>query len=145
MEKIAIIRDKSELDSTAYVEIISGKYQGKHWQNGSLFFDEETFGYIEPIFRRNISEYDHYNMNDGSKSEWLKIILELKELNDILSSSTNFSDCLDSIGFIFKSTKVKFQENYIEAKEQLIKLNNELITWAKEELKTHEHIAILGL
>ncbi|QTR49856.1 hypothetical protein [Candidatus Thiothrix anitrata] len=145
MEKIAIIRDKSELDSTAYVEIISGKYQGKHWQNGSLFFDEETFGYIEPIFRRNISGYDHYNMNDGSKTEWLKIILELQELNDILSASTNFSDCLDSIGFIFKSTKVQFQENHIEAKEQLIKLNNELITWAKEELKTHEHIAILGL
>jgi len=31
MEEIKIIKDKSELEGTGYLEFSLGKYQGKHW------------------------------------------------------------------------------------------------------------------
>lgn len=145
MEEIAIIRDKSELEGTCYIEIVPGKYQKKHWQEGSLFFDEETFGFIEPIFERCMSGYDHYGMNDGSIQEWLKIINELEKLNELLNSTTAFENVLGKVGFIFGGTRDCFQTNFEESKKLLIEMNKELIYWARDVLKTHDYIAVLGI
>ena len=145
MEKIVIIRDKSALDGTCYVEVVPGKYQKKHWQEGSLFFEEEVFGLIEPIFERNINRYDHYDMNDASKFEWLNIIIELEQLNELLISSDDFNGAIGKVSYIFRDTREWFQKNYEENKHYLISMNKELITWAKTVLKTHDNIAILGL
>lgn len=145
MEEIAIIRGKSELEGTCYIEVIPGKYQKKHWQEGSLFFDEEAFGFIEPIFERCISGYDHYSMNDGSKEEWEKIIKELKKLNEVLDSASEFEFLLGKVGFIFGGTRDRFQTNFEESKKLLFKMNEEIILWAKETLKKHDHIAVLGI
>ena len=122
-----------------------GKYQKKHWQEGSLFFDEEAFGFIEPIFERCIGGYNHYSMNDGSKEEWEKIIVELEQLNEILKSSTGFEFLLDKMGFIFNGTRDRFQTNFLESKKLLLRMNEELVAWAKETLKSHNHIAVLGI
>ncbi len=145
MEEIAIIRDKFKLEGTCYIEIVPGKYQKKHWQKGSLFFDEEAFGFIEPIFERFINGYDHYSMNDASKTEWLKIVNELEKLNELLSSATEFEDVFGKVGFIFSGTRDNFQKNFEENKKLLIQMNVELISWVKKVLVTHDHIAVLGI
>jgi hypothetical protein len=145
MEEIAIIRDKSQLEGTCYIEIVPGKYQKKHWQKGSIFFDEEAFGFIEPIFEKFVNGYNHYGMNDASKTEWLKIVNELENLNEILSSATEFDDVLGNVGLMFSGTREKFQKNFEENKKLLIQMNVELVSWIKKVLKTHEHIAVLGI
>ncbi len=145
MEEIAIIHDKSELEGTCYIEIAPGKYQMKHWQEGSLFFDEEAFGFIEPIFERCIDGYDHYGMNDASKSEWIKIINELEDLNSTLSKSETIEEILGKVGFVFGGTRDRFQNNFEESKHKLIEMNKELISWSSEALNRHEYIAVLGI
>ncbi len=145
MEEIVIIRDKSALNGTCYVEIVPGKYQKKHWQEGSLFFEEETFGLIEPIFERTINGYDHYAMNDASKSEWINIIVELEQLNELLRLSNDFNDSIGKVGYIFADTRDRFRTGYKENKNDLISMNKDLIIWAKEVLNTYDNIAILGL
>ncbi len=145
MEKIAIISDRSKLEGTCYIEIVPGKYQTKHWQKNSLFINEEAFGFIEPIFERFINGYDHYSMNDASKTEWLKIINELEELNELLSSATEFEDLFGKVGFIFSGTRDIFQRNFEENIKLLIQMNVELISWVKKVLNTHDHIAVLGI
>jgi hypothetical protein len=145
MEEIAIIRDKSKLAGTCYIEIVPGKYQKKHWQKGSLFFNEEAFGFIEPIFERFINGYDHYSMNDASKTEWLKIVKELEKLNGSLSLATDFESFMGEVGFKFSGTRENFQTNFEENKKLLIQMNVELISWVKKVLTKHEHIAVLGI
>jgi len=145
MEEITIILDKSELEGTCYIEIVTGKYQGKHWQEGSLFFEEEIFGLIEPIFKKYVSGYDHYDMNDASKLEWSNIISRLKELNELLESSNRFEDALGNVGFIFVGTRDYFQTHYNSCKSELVAMNKQLINWASEVLSNNEHIAILGI
>ena len=145
MEEITIIRDKSKLEGTCYIEIVPGKYQKKHWQEGSLFFNEEAFGFIEPIFERFINGYDHYSMNDASKMEWLKIVNELDELNELLSTATELEDVIGRVSFIFSGTRDNFQRNFEKNKKLLIQMNVELISWVKKVLNTHDHIAVLGI
>ncbi len=145
MGNIAIIRDKSKLEGTCYIEIVPGEYRMKHWQKGSLFLDEEAFAFIEPIFEKYINGYDHYSMNDASKTEWLKIVKELMKFNELVRSATEFEDVVEEVGVIFGDTRDNFQTNFEENKKLLIQMNVELISWVKKVLKKHEHIAVLGL
>jgi len=145
MERIEIIKDKSELEGTCYIELSLGKYQGKHWEETSLFFDEEIFGLIEMIFERNVPGYDHYGMNDADAESWKKVISELKELSLFLDSSAKFTDIVGKVDFIFSGTRDFFQNHFQRCKIQLHEMSNELVTWAAINIKKHGHIAVLGI
>lgn len=145
MENIEIIRDKSELEGTCYIELSLGKYQGKHWEDTSLFFDDEVFGLIEIIFEKHIPSYDHYNMNDADSESWSSIISELKELSAFLESANKFTDIVGKVGFIFAGTRDYFQNHFQLCKAQLLKMINELVAWAEINIKKHGYIAVLGI
>lgn len=145
MDNIEIIRDKSDLEGTCYIELSLGKYQGKHWEETSLFFEEETFGFIEMIFERNIPDYDHYSMNDADSESWIKIIAELKELEELLNSVTEFGDLIGKVGFVFGGTRDYFQNNFQRSKAQLQEMIAELSEWAEIHIVKHGHIAVLGI
>ncbi len=146
MNSIEIIKDISALEGTCYIELSLGKYQGKHWEDTSLFFDEEVFGYIEMIFERHIPNYDHYSMNDADSKSWSNIIIELKTFSELLISSNEFDDILSKVKFAFGDTRNYFQNN-IQPNQltQLHKMINELINWAEVKIKKHEYISVLGL
>jgi hypothetical protein len=38
-----VYRSKADLLGTAYIELVAGKYERRHWQEGSLFVDDEDF------------------------------------------------------------------------------------------------------
>jgi hypothetical protein len=145
MENIEIIRDKSRLEGTCYIELSLGKYQGKHWEETSLFFEEETFGFIEMIFERHVPDYDHYSMNDAGSESWYKIIAELKELEELLNSATEFGDLIGKVGFVFGGTRDYVQNHFQQSKVQLQKMVTELSEWAEINIVKHGHIAILGI
>ena len=145
METIEIIRDKSELDGTGYMELSLGKYEGKHWEDSSLFFDEEVFGYIENVFKKHVPNYDHYAMNDADESSWQNIIRDLTALSNLLESAKEFNEIVDDVGFIFGGTKDYFENNFGRCRVELLKLVNELIIWSKDNIKKYGFIAILGI
>jgi len=145
MESIKIIRNKSELHGTCYIELSLGKYQRKHWEDTSLFFEEETFGLIEMIFERNIPGYDHYSMNDADSESWYKVIAELKELEALLDVTDEFDDLIGKVGFVFGGTRDYFQNHFQLSKAQLQKMVSELTAWAEKNIVEHQHIAILGI
>jgi len=145
MESIKIIRDKMELEGTCYIELSLGKYQGKHWCPTSLFFEEEIFGLIEPIFEIAISDYDHYGMNNADKDEWNKALIELKKLASLLESANEFSDVMNELSFIFSGTRDYFQNHFEYCKIYLFNMITELIEWAEKNIKKHGYIAMLGI
>lgn len=145
MEKITIIRDTQVLEGTCYFEISKGKYDGKHWQNTSLFFEEEIFGLIEYVFEKHCSKYSHYSMNDVSKSDWTKIREELITLNQTLNNSNDFSEVLGKVGFIFSGTRDYFQNHFETCKADLISMNKELIDWVDQTFSHHSYISVLGI
>lgn len=145
MEPIEIIKDKTALEGTCYIELSLGKYQGKHWQEGSLFFDEEVFGLIEYIFAEHIPQYDHYAMNDADYSAWQKILEDLKTLSNTLNHADEFQQVMGKVGFTFGGSRDYFQIHFDACKTGLIRMLKELIVWAEQNVERHRYIAILGI
>ncbi|WP_237067923.1 hypothetical protein [Microbulbifer guangxiensis] len=145
MENIEIIKDKSSLEGTCYIELSLGKYKGVHWEETSLFFDEEIFGLIEPIFERNVPGYDHYSMNDADFNAWESIISDLLQLKNTIEQSSDFNDISDQAGFIYSGTRDYFATHYQDCKMKLSVLIEELVNWASINIKQHGYISILGI
>jgi len=145
MEKIEIIKDKSQLEGTGYFELSLGKYKRVHWEDTSLFFDEEVFGLIEPVFDRHVAGYDHYDMMDANAEAWNMIIKDLLELKETLDNSQDINDIFNSVGFCFGGTRDYFATHFSQCKSDLSVLIEELVVWASKNIKQHGHIAVLGL
>lgn len=144
MDRIEIIKDKLALEGTCYIELSVGKYQGKHWENTSLFFDEETFAFIEAVFERNIPDYDHYGMNDAGSESWRKIVSELEELNELFSSASEYEDIVSKVS-LPRGCLYYFQYDFQLCKDLLEKMISELITWVEINIEKHACIAVLGI
>ncbi|WP_444893315.1 hypothetical protein ACJJIE_01730 [Microbulbifer sp. TRSA001] len=145
MEQIQIIKDRSKLEGTCYIELCLGKYKGKHWDESSLFFDEEVFGLIEVIFERNIPNYNHYCMNDADSNSWGKILTELKELSESLRSANDFNEIIGKVSFVFGGTRDYFQNHFQSCRGQLQEMISELSAWAETNINKYGHIAVLGI
>jgi hypothetical protein len=72
-------RETSELDSTGYVEIGPGKYDGTHSQDGFLFVWEDAFDMAEGIVAKHVPTYDHFSITDIPKEVGQKVIAEWRD------------------------------------------------------------------
>jgi hypothetical protein len=75
-----IRRAKSDLDSTAYIEIAAGKYTGERWREGSLFVSDDAFTAVEGVVARHFPDYEHSATNDIPKEVGHRIIAEWREI-----------------------------------------------------------------
>jgi hypothetical protein len=145
MEDIRLIKDKAELEGTAYFEILPGPYKDKCWNEGSIFIEEEIFGLIEPIIERHVPEFDHYSFIKIDRESWMLILNDLSELVVLLQAANTPNDLNGGIGFIFNSTKDRFVTDFARNKEALAALIIELVSWLKEQLNDHYIVTVLGL
>ena len=67
--KIRLSRDKSLLEGTAYFEFLPGHYVKEHWNDSSVFLDEEIMCLIERPFMDALPDYDHYSFFDVSLTQ----------------------------------------------------------------------------
>ena len=142
---IQIITDMKHLEGTAYVEILPGPYQDECWNEGSLFLDEESFGFLERVIRRNVPKYDHYAFTKVEKSVWEQIIVELNALLMQVHQASTTSDFAENVYFYFKNTESDFQEEFETNRKQLEGLIGEFCDWVLTKLETEKVITILGL
>src|SRR5258708_29535121 len=110
MTNIQIIKDRSKLKGTAYVELMTGAYANACWNEGSLFFEEEVFGYIEPTITRYEPTYDHYAFTPIEMPNWLLIVADLGDMRRALESVTLRESVWGHIGFFFDDSERRFIE-----------------------------------
>jgi hypothetical protein len=145
MMKIRAIADKSELEGTCYVEIMLGKYKGACWNDESLFFEEEVFGYFEPCIERHVPEFDHYAFTEMNFNQCVLVASSLRDLAVLAQSAVTTKQLEDKVGFIFQSSAHQFEKDFPENTSALAKLAEELADWLMYQASSHQHISILGL
>ena len=142
---ISIHRSTAELEGTAYFELLPGAYGGHCWGPNSLFFSEEVFGFVEPIFAQLCPEYDHYAFTEIGQPLWRDILKELDALATLLGSGPSDAALSSRLGFFFPETERKFFESRNESILQLRQMIGELVTWLRGQLEKHDVISVLGL
>jgi hypothetical protein len=145
MSFLRILKDKSDLEGTAYIELLPGKYTGKCWNKGSLFLDEATFGFFEKIVARSLPEYDHYAFTEVSSTRWQPIIIRLKSLAEELSAAQAPKDIPTDVHFHFNDTEQRFKKNFKVNIRLLQQVATELAGWLEVTLRQQESVTILGL
>jgi hypothetical protein len=145
MSFLRILKYKSNLEGTAYIELLPGKYTGKCWNKGSLFLDEATFGFFEKMIERNLPEYDHYAFTEISSARWQPIIVRLKSLAEELSSAEAPKDIPTDVHFYFNDTEQRFKKDFKVNTQLLEQVATELACWLEVTLRQHESVTILGL
>ena len=145
MNNIRIIKNKSELEGTSYIELLPGAYNGVCWNEGSIFFEEETFGYLELAMQKHAPDYNRYAFTQIKLDAWLEVIQELKSLQLLLQKAQSVADLNDHIGFIFRETKEHFAEDFQTNKDALIGVVEELCTWLDAKARAYGCVTVLGL
>jgi hypothetical protein len=98
-----------------YIEFQPGTHRGKHWLPNSRMLYEPTFWYLASVFKRHLSDFNHYGPNVITRDQWIPI------LNDL--------------------DQIRRQTN----KKTLQKLIAKLTEWLRKTLKQHSAISILGV
>jgi hypothetical protein len=143
-ENIKLITDTRELEGTCYIEFAPGGYERKHWQKNFVYLEQGVFLLFEPIFVKIVPCFDWYGVNEISRSNWLLIIEELKQLKETLKQASDFSDIRGKIR-LSKSFETLLFERSEECRKSVIKLITDLSKWLKIQLKTYETVSVLGI
>jgi hypothetical protein len=145
MTFLRVIKDKSALEGTAFIELLPGRYSGNCWNDGSLFFDEETFGFFETVITKEAADYDHYAFTEISRPKWLRITARLKAFSSELRAVSTWQDLPVDIHFLFLGTESRFSENLEGNSRALAGVGTEIVRWAEQTLKEHDAITVLGM
>jgi hypothetical protein len=145
MDRIDLIRDASELEGTACIELLPGKYQGKCWGEGSVFLTEEAFGFFEKTIEKLVPAFDHYAFVEIADSAWISILKEMTMACQHVMTARDINELLSHVQFYDPESKKEFGEHFAENKERLIRLFTEVAAWIASQLKTNKSVSVLGL
>ncbi len=145
VDAIRLIRNKTELQGTCYFELLPGEYNGKCWNDGSVFLAENIFGLMEPIIAPHEPRFDHYSFVGIPRATWELIITDLERLAERAESASTISDLRGEGGFVFTTTKSEFARSFRTNADALARLVREVGAWVRENLQTHDCVSILGM
>jgi hypothetical protein len=141
---IRLIRNKDELVGTCYFEFVPGEYQGRCWNDGSVFLEEGVFGYLEPVIQRNEPRFDHYSFVGVRGHACDCIIADLRSLAEKAEAANRMGDLNGEIGLLFGSEE-EFAQDFRVNANALAGLARELAAWLSEQRSRHECVSILGM
>lgn len=145
MEPIRMITDKSELQGTAYVELKPGIVDGKCWGDDSVYFDEESFGFVEACFEEVLSDFDHYAFTEVPTSILPTLIERLHRLRAFLGKVSSAAELNGRVYFFFKDTEENFQQSFNRHRQALEDMIDQLVAWLAKQADEQDAIAVLGL
>ena len=143
--EIRLICDKSLLEGTAYFEFLPGHYANEHWNDSSVFLDEEIMCLIERPFMDALPDYDHYSFFDVGLAQWQNILNNLDNFRNKLSAAKDIHDVVDQFCCIWSDTEKSFADDFYINRKSLMNLITEFNSWVNRTLEKHDTIAVLGM
>ena len=65
-------KERKASHSTCYLEFQRGEYREKHWLEDSIFLNDDIFHELclYRLFRKAISDFDHYGITEVDEKQW---------------------------------------------------------------------------
>ena len=140
-----IIADKKSLEGTAYIEIYPGKYDGSHWNEESIYFEEYHWEFFTRIIQKHYPEYDPYGFQALIASSWKPILLDLEDLARKIENGKRIKDIRSEISFMSEYTENEFMKNEETNLNKLKETIEQFTSWVRERLESSQFVSILGL
>jgi hypothetical protein len=108
MDRIDLIRKASELEGTAYIELLPGKYQGVCWGEHSVFLTEEAFGFFEKTVEKFVPTFDHYAFVEIAGATWRSILEEMAMSRQHVTVARDVAELSPHVQFYYRESKKEF-------------------------------------
>lgn len=145
MEPIGMITDKQELDGTGYIELLPGVFTGKVWSSHSVYFSEECFGYIEPVFEEVVADFNRYAFTEVPVALLPELVARLRKLMDFLGKVKGTDELNGRVGFAHAEDEALFALDFAANRQALVDMIDELCDWLEKQAGEQDAITILGL
>ena len=139
---VRLIRDKSELEGTAYFEFLPGCCADKHWNDNSVLLEEEVMCMIERSFMDTLSDYDHCAFSTVARDRRQLVLERLCGRKPTLEDAGSVGDVEDRFCCIRPGRTESFGEDFEGNRKRLTALIDEFTDWVNQTLHEHESIAI---
>jgi len=135
---LKLIKNKSELVGTCYFELMPRKYDGKPWNDDSVYLTEQAFKIIEPAFEYSLKNYDCFSFMIFGLEEVNKICDKLGDLVLTISAPSSYSDSI-------KLLNSNDQTSSEATKMETLALISEKKNWLESTKKSTSTFSLLGI
>lgn len=135
------IHQTKDFEGTAYMEVVPGQYTGKHWQDGSIFIEEDDFIPAEGIIRTHLPSYDHYDMNEVSAETGLAIVEEWRRAAIALTSQEGAAADILHLAWQSEGWKAGCEKG----RAQIAIMFEDLANFCESCIRDHASFCVLGL
>ncbi len=139
-----IVYSNKFLIGTNYFELLPGKFEGKHWNDNSVYIHEMDFTLLEPAFHKAFDEFYHFGCHVIHRFDWKLIIDQLIQLKELINMDPIEHQKVYIIDY-FKNSADNLITRYQKHKQEIILLIDELIIWINDTSKQNEYISIIGI
>lgn len=137
-----LITNKAELKGSCYFEFLPGTYQGKSWNDGSMFLTEESIAVFEYLLKEVNPDYDHYAFNEFSPEQISDLITKLEELSNYITNDPAYTIS----GTVFSEKYYqKINSEIRQNKDSIRRMLVDLIDWIKAAKAKSEVLSVLGM
>lgn len=140
-----LLTQRSQLTETVYFEFLPGKYRGQTFTDESVFIEDETFGLLEPIVQKHVSEWNRSAFTAITRETWETIISDFDVFKQKLVKASSVSDIKSDIRLINNWTEETLDKDFAKNKTELIGMIDNLTAWLRTNLQSQEIISILGV
>jgi hypothetical protein len=144
-DRFRILHDPDHLVGNHYMEVLPGRYGGQCWNAGSAYVDEEVFGYLEGVIGVHEPAFDHFAFTEIPRATWEAILADLTALAAELEAATRVDDLRGRVYYLFTNSEARFADQFPASARGLSALTRELVAWCRDQLRTHDHLTVLGM
>lgn len=135
---------KEEFEGTNYIEIKPSKYVGKCWGPGSISISDDAFALLDWAFRKHIRNYDPYEFIDVRSGAMLKVAEDLQAFVEMIENNKLLAE-IRKYCRITEFYKREFEIALREQQKEMITAASEISGWIRDQAKTTDYFAILGV
>ncbi len=140
-----LIREKTALSGTAYVELQPGPYESQFWGEKSIYFEEHHWNLLERMVQRHFPDYDHYGFQTIGKASWLPILSDFERLAEKIESGVTVAGIRSEILFASEYAEQEFLSEETTNLRELMLTLKETSHWITSVLSSGEPVSVLGL
>lgn len=137
-----IYNDSKELEDTAYIEFLPGRYNGKCWNENSIFMDETTFSIFEDLIESILEGYDHYAFNELPETKIPNLLHLLEKRKIEISNERLYTLTPTTYSEVQKERIVTL---ILADKKAAMEVLDTLIVWIQNMHKQNIPLSILGI
>jgi hypothetical protein len=132
--------DPSALKSTNYFEFLPRRYEGKLWNDDSVYLYHEVVHLFDDILEQHIPEYWHFSFTEATATQAHSVADDLKSFAD----RTDASRMPHDIGLSGRHAE-RLADDWPSERKRLASSLRQLASWIKEEVSEDSVLWVLGM